>query len=114
MITRFLLCSALLLASGALLGQETDQLPAEKPAQPDTPRDEQAPAEGARVRSTLGISILGNEETPTSLVIVPWKSSNLGDGVGVLNVLDDRAVPIDRDVFLRELRYYQIRSNSSE
>ena len=32
MITRFLLCSALLLASGALLGQETDQLPAETPA----------------------------------------------------------------------------------
>jgi hypothetical protein len=56
-----------------------------------------------------GISILGNQEAPKSLVIVPWKSSEIGAGVGLANSLNDRAAPVDRDVFARELRYYAIR-----
>jgi hypothetical protein len=43
-------------------------------------------------------------------VIVPWKSSEIGDGIGVDDAIDDRARPVDKDVFLRELRYYQLRS----
>jgi hypothetical protein len=57
-----------------------------------------------------GMSILGNEETPKSLVIVPWKSSELGENLSISNTLDDRARPVDKEVFLRELRYYTIRS----
>jgi hypothetical protein len=58
-----------------------------------------------------GMSILGNEETPKSLVIVPWKSSELGENLSISNTLDDRARPVDKEVFLRELRYYAIRSS---
>ena len=58
-----------------------------------------------------GMSILGNEETPKSLVIVPWKSSELGEDLSISNTLDDRARPVDKEVFLRELRYYTIRSS---
>ncbi len=57
-----------------------------------------------------GMSILGNEETPKSLVIVPWKSSEMGDDIGLSDSLDDRAQPVDKEVFLRELEYYEIRS----
>ena len=57
-----------------------------------------------------GMSILGNEEAPKSLVIVPWKSSELGDNITLSDTLDDRARPVDKDVFLRELTYYEIRS----
>ena len=57
-----------------------------------------------------GMSILGNEEAPKSLVIVPWKSSELGAELGLTGTLDDRAQPVDRDVFLRELSYYELRS----
>ena len=57
-----------------------------------------------------GMSILGNEETPKSLVIVPWKSSEMGDAISLSDTLDDRATPVDKEVFLRELRYYEIRS----
>jgi len=57
-----------------------------------------------------GMSILGNEETPKSLVIVPWKSSEMGDDIGLSDTLDDRAQPVDKEVFLRELEYYEIRS----
>jgi hypothetical protein len=57
-----------------------------------------------------GISILGNQEAPKSLVIVPWKSSEIGAGIGLSNSLNDRAAPVDKDVFGRQLRYYEIRS----
>lgn len=59
-----------------------------------------------------GMSILGNDEAPKSLVIVPWKSSQLGDMPGLAKLLDDSTQPVDKEVFMRELAYYQIRSNS--
>lgn len=61
-------------------------------------------------RNMSGMSILGNEETPKSLVIIPWKSSEMGDELSLADTLDDRAKPVDKEVFLRELEYYKIRS----
>lgn len=58
----------------------------------------------------LGMSILGNQETPTSLVIVPWKSSEVGRATGISPMLDDSRQPVDKEVFMRELQYYEIRS----
>jgi hypothetical protein len=58
----------------------------------------------------LGMSILGNQEAPTSLVIVPWKSSEVGRATGISPMLDDSRKPVDKEVFMRELRYYEIRS----
>jgi hypothetical protein len=59
------------------------------------------------------MSILGNEEAPKSLVIVPWKSSELGDNISLSDTLDDRARPVDKEVFLRQLHFYEIRSGKS-
>ena len=52
--------------------------------------------------------ITGNRELPKVLYIVPWKRSDLGDLVGKPpnSLLDEVLQPIDRDVFLRENRYY--------
>lgn len=61
-------------------------------------------------KTLSGMSILGNDEAPTSLVIVPWKSSEIGSPVGLSNVLNAGTQPVDRDVFMRELSYYEIRS----
>jgi hypothetical protein len=61
----------------------------------------------------LGMSILGNEEAPKALVIVPWKSSELGNGPGVSTLLDDSRLPVDKEVFMRMLRYYEIRSETA-
>ena len=58
----------------------------------------------------LGMSVLGNQEAPTSLVIVPWKSSEVGRAPGISPMLDDSRQPVDKEVFMRELRYYEIRS----
>jgi len=61
-----------------------------------------------------GMSIVGNDEAPKSLVIVPWKSSDLGDTLDVSRALDDGRQPVDRDVFMRALDYYQIREGTRE
>ena len=61
-------------------------------------------------RSMSGMSILGNEEAPKALVIIPWKSSELGDDISLSDTLEQRAQPVDREVFLRELNFYRIRS----
>lgn len=60
-----------------------------------------------------GLSILGNDETPKELVIVPWKSSQLADAPGISRLLDDSTQPVDRDVFLRELSYYELTTDDS-
>ena len=65
-------------------------------------------------KSMSGISILGNQETPKSLVIVPWKSSEIGNGIGVSRALDTRIRAVDKDVFMRELKYYAIRSGTGK
>ena len=72
---------------------------------------EEAAKEGDKKLS--GMSIVGNDDAPKSLVIVPWKSSALGDMLDVSRLVDDGRQPVDRDVFLRELDYYQIRSAST-
>ena len=57
-----------------------------------------------------GISIVGNDDAPKSLVIVPWKSSGLVHTLDVSTALGDGRQPVDREVFMRELDYYQIRA----
>ena len=88
---------------------------AEEPAiEAESTEEDQASTEqgdGIHTPKTLsGMSILGNEEAPKSLVIVPWKSSQLGDDISLSDTLDDRARPVDKEVFLRELSFYEIRS----
>jgi hypothetical protein len=61
----------------------------------------------------LGMSILGNQEAPKALVIVPWKSSKLGNGPSVSTLLDDSRLPIDKEVFMRMLSYYEIRTETA-
>ncbi len=64
----------------------------------------------ASPKTMSGMSILGNEETPKSLIIIPWKASELGDTISLSDTLDERARPVDKEVFLRELSFYEIRA----
>jgi len=73
-------------------------------------RAEEPPEQGDKLLS--GMSIVGNDEAPKSLVIVPWKSSGLGQALDVSRLLDDGPQPVDRDVFMRELDYYEIGAES--
>jgi hypothetical protein len=71
----------------------------------------QAQQPGGDVKMS-GMSILGNEDAPKSLVLVPWKSSQLADMPTVSRLLDSAAQPVDKDVFMRELAYYEYKSGS--
>lgn len=107
--------AVLLLLCPAAMSEETEEEPAAEAAEPASPEappptDEQKTAEEGGPKTMSGMSILGNEEAPKSLVIIPWKSSELGEDISLSNTLDDRAQPVDKDVFLRELSFYEIRS----
>ena len=55
-----------------------------------------------------GMSIVGNDEAPKSLYIVPWKSSEIGVATSLNALLNEGDVPVDRDVFKRQLEYYVV------
>ena len=105
----------LALAAPPVFGDDSDTS-AEASEEPTSTDDAAAPepqGNGIDAPMTMsGMSILGNEEAPKSLVIIPWKSSELGDNISLSDSLDDRATPVDREVFLRELRFYEIRSEN--
>ena len=53
----------------------------------------------------------GYNEAPKSLFIVPWKSSEIGSDSGLHSgLMDDSMKPVDKEVFMREIDFYQIRS----
>ena len=63
----------------------------------------------SEVKELSGISIIGNKEAPKSLYIVPWQNSEVGVATSLNSgLLDDSMAPIDKDVFLRELEFYQL------
>ena len=65
--------------------------------------------EEGEAKEISGMSIVGNNEAPTSLVIVPWKSSEIGQETKLKsNLLDDSLTPVDRAVFMRELGFYKL------
>ena len=98
--------AACMLAGNVALAEEPADEGASKQAD-----DQAQPGDGISSPKTLsGMSILGNEEAPKSLVIIPWKSSELGDDISLSDTLNDRARPVDKEVFLRELAYYEIRT----
>ena len=70
-------------------------------------------AEGKKVdvevKELSGISIIGNKEAPKSLYIVPWQNSEVGVETSLSSgLLDDSMRPIDKEVFLRELDFYEL------
>ena len=69
----------------------------------DVSEDEQSEA-----KELSGMSIVGNDEAPKSLYIVPWKSSEIGAETSLNTMLNEGDVPVDRDVFKRQLGFYKV------
>jgi len=110
--------SIAVLAAFALAGQVLAEDPppaAEKPAEAVKPAKPTAPAaatkSGRKSADRLDLDttvVTGNRELPKVLYIVPWKKADLGDlpGQPFNSLLDDALTPVDRDVFRREVTYY--------
>lgn len=73
-------------------------------------------AEKNEPRVVSGMSIVGNDETPKSLYIVPWMNSGNGEeGKASSGMMDDELIPVDKSEFIRELDLYrQNNSNQAE
>jgi hypothetical protein len=129
-------CLGSLVALGvaqAALGQEADPQRAARAAAPEVQQAEpavvQPPAaatlprkaaakvetaaaqKGAKAMDRLELDttqITGNRELPKVMVIVPWKRSDIGDLVGrpVNSLVDEALQPVDREVFRREIDYF--------
>ena len=71
------------------------------------------PGGQGEVKEISGMSIVGNDEAPKSLFIVPWKTSEIGfeSGLTAKSLLDGSLRPLDKEVFNRELNYFDIRSS---
>jgi hypothetical protein len=62
----------------------------------------------SEAKELSGISIVGNDEAPKSLYIVPWKSSEIGVETNLQRMLNEADVPVDRDVFMRQLAFFEV------
>lgn len=103
--------AALLLATGVYAEEpQSDSEETTTDAAEAAPVEDVSAGDEGGPKTMSGMSILGNEEAPKSLVIIPWKSSEIGADLGLSDTLDDRARPVDKEVFLRELSFYEIRS----
>jgi hypothetical protein len=103
-----ILASLCLLASVAQ-GQEPPapaEIPVEEPA---VSVSDPAPPSTMDHLELDPTAITGNRELPKVMVIVPWKKADLGDLTGrpANSLLNEVLEPVDREVFRRELRYFE-------
>ena len=101
----FILCVWMVLFPAVLAA--TEDMKRDEPA---VSRDEQAvnSEEQSKAKELSGMSIVGNDEAPKSLYIVPWKSSEIGAETSLETMLNEGDVPVDRDVFKRQLGFYYV------
>ncbi|MGE0030938.1 MAG: hypothetical protein AB7T20_07455 [Steroidobacteraceae bacterium] len=106
---------ALALAAAIAQAQQPPASPAaDEAAKPAAPA---APAPAARdgrfkTMDRLELdttSITGNQELPKVMYVVPWKKAELGDlsGRPARSLIDEILAPVDRDVFRREVGYFE-------
>lgn len=56
-----------------------------------------------------GSTVIGNQELPKVLYVIPWKNSILPDlsEPPLESLIDEALAPVDREVFRRETNYYE-------
>ena len=102
-----ILALGLMLSGAPALGQDADAgVSAEARASQPAPRGRPRQLDTLILDAT---AITGNRELPKVLYIVPWKDSDLGEIMGrpVNSLLDEVLAPVDRDVFLRQVSYFE-------
>ena len=97
------------IASCLLLVSQLAHAQSKAPKPPQS--QEQNKPQETDVKEVSGMSIVGNSETPKSLTIIPWKSSEIGQSNDLRRgLLDSGLDPVNRDVFLRELKFHNLSS----
>ena len=104
----WILLSTFLLAPAAQ-GQEAAAPPTAPVEEPAVNVADPAPPSTMDHLELDPTAITGNRELPKVMVIVPWKKADLGDLTGrpANSLLNEVLEPVDREVFRRELRYFE-------
>jgi hypothetical protein len=92
-------------------GRAGSQAPSGGPDGKTPGRELKGAKPGATDRLELGTAtVTGDREQPKVMYIVPWKRSDIGDlsGKPMNSLLDEALAPVDRDVFKREVLYYNV------
>lgn len=64
--------------------------------------------EESEAKVVTGMSIVGNNETPKSLYIIPWKTAETGKEVSFSTGISNTELsPLDKSDFIRELDFYK-------
>ncbi len=100
MIAKAVVVCCALLAAGTILAQDKSKREREKETE---------------VKDVSGMSIVGTNEAPKSLIIVPWKSSEIGQEINFSSsLLNQEIAPVDKPTFMRELDFYRLSNPNSE
>ncbi len=109
----------------ATLAQETPVAPnttptteLAEPTKAESKTSAKAPAKSAQRADRLDLDttvVTGNRELPKVLYIVPWKKADLGElpAQPFNTLLDEILQPVDREVFKREVKYFQAVSSGA-
>ena len=104
-VRKLALCICLIFATTVMAVAED----ADTQAEQETTETEHDAAQAEQdAKEMSGMSIVGNDEAPKSLYIVPWRSSEIGVETSLSTLLNEGDVPVDRDVFERQLEFYHI------
>jgi hypothetical protein len=104
MYRKLSLCIFCILLSAAAATAQSAEGKADENREAETKALSKAP----ETKELSGMSIVGNDEAPKSLYIVPWKSSEVGVETSLNMMLNDDDVPVDRDVFSRQIEFYYV------
>jgi len=98
--------------SMAVMGAVNAQEAAPAEAAPKRPEIIQRSVDRLDLSTTV---VTGNRELPRVLYIVPWKKAELGElpAQPFNTLLDEVLAPVDRDVFKREVKYFQTINNGA-
>ena len=103
------LAALLALATAARAQDEMPALPDEQPAVATDVEDTDAPAKPGTVqKARTGTTVIGEQEAPIGLYIMPWRQSQSQAGLDrPARLLDEALLPLDPDVFKRQVEYHR-------
>ena len=93
-----------------LAAQSQDEMPALADEQPAvaTDVDDKPVKPGTVQKARTGTTVIGEQEAPIGLYIMPWRQSQAQAGLDrPARLLDEALLPLDPDVFKRQVEYHR-------
>lgn len=107
MMARLSVALLLMASSSAALAQ--DEMPTVAGPDPATQAIVERPDNGSAAADKPGTTIFGERESPIGLYITPWRDAHAEKDIDrPARLLQEKAVPIDRTVFDRQVEYYDV------